>query len=143
MKLDIWVLTVIGGHGGIFPCRVNPGGHSIGGGSGPGYIPGGKLQYHPLMFILPNEMQMLKNQRLQGICVPEPVGVGLVTEVVIGRMIPGGQVVHTGSGVVVEVVVGGGVGDGAADQRVTRLQSTDTRPAVEARKVTILVAGQA
>lgn len=35
-ELDACILTVIVGHRGMFPCRVNPGGHSIGGGSGPG-----------------------------------------------------------------------------------------------------------
>lgn len=94
------------------------------------------------MFILPNKIQMLKNQSLQGIFTPEPVGSGLVTEVVIGTITPGGHVVHIGSGVVVATVVGGVVVVGAADQRVTRLQSTDTKAVVEARKVTILVGGQ-
>ncbi len=63
------------------------------------------------------------------------VGSGFVTSVVTGEMTPGGQVVQSGSGVVVVGDVGSVVGEGPA-HTVTRLQSTDTTAAVDAKKVT-------
>lgn len=89
-------------------------------------------------------MQMKKNQSVQGWFVPSSVGCGAVTVVVMGAMMPGGQVVHTGSGVVVVLVVVGGtpVGGAAIGQSVTKLQSTEIKPVVEAKNVTTLVVGQ-
>lgn len=51
-------------------------------------------------------IQMLKNQRLQGIMKPSSVGCGSDTEVVIGTMYPPGSV----------VVMGGSVVDGSVDE---------------------------
>lgn len=86
-------------------------------------------------------MQMKKNHSAQGCLEPPEVGSGAVTVVVTGAMMPGGHVVHTGSGVVV-VDVDEVVEVGAAVQTVTRVQSTDTCPVVDPRKVTTLVLGQ-
>jgi hypothetical protein len=104
-------------------------------------MPGGKCQNQPPMWSRSWEMQMKKNQSVQGCLLPPPVGSGFVTVVVMGMMAPGGQVAQMGRGVVVELVVGLVVG-GEADQSVTRLQSTDTTPVVAAKKVTTLVVGQ-
>lgn len=86
-------------------------------------------------------MQTKKNQSVQGCFEPPSVGSGLSTSVEMGEMIPGGQVVQTGS--VVVVSPGGGVvASGAVVKIVTRLQSTDTTPVVGPKKLTTLVVGQ-
>jgi len=89
------------------------------------------------MSIVPQEIQIQKNQILHGVSLWSPVGLGLSTLVVTGEIIPGGQVVQTGN-TVVEVDVASGL-----CTPMTVVQSTLIVVAVAVVNKIILLVGQA
>jgi hypothetical protein len=134
-----WSLPiVILGHGGNDPCSVKPVGHwirSTGGDPG-GWIPGGRIQCQaPPTWSPPHEMQMKKNQALQGTLTPSAVGSGAFNLFVIGSIrSKRGQVPQTGKGVVVDKSC-------PVLHAVVSVQCTETSAVVDTRNERTIVLG--